>query len=431
MSRAAIAVRASRWLGVHLTCAVVLVAVAVAVARDAAAEDAPAAERIAWFTELAAAREVAAAAGRPMLVAMHVRPRVASPDATERTGRWLEAYADAGIVTASRAFACVLRVIAAPEGKDPDVDVGAIGVVHLIVDGDSRVLARMDGNVPPGRDELLRFLRTGLARHGTLGPDAPGIGPDQVARAARRVAGASPMQPVGVPLGVPGVRLRLRWELPAPVLGGAEEETIRARVHMRWDDTGPYEVGAFAFRAGDEIDVPVDIRFDRIEGLEALATAGLHRVDLYIEPAADSYPFSRGPLHVGRVWIELGDGGGGAGEGAAPEQAPDPADDEEQPDTAPDGQPEEPPPAPGEVEDDVIEPFVGAGETVKKDDAVVAVEDPNAGVKPPPAVPLERALREFTKEAEAAIGAEGLSPGERAFLRRYFELLRKHAGAGR
>ncbi|MDF1702052.1 MAG: hypothetical protein P1V36_12920, partial [Planctomycetota bacterium] len=70
---------------------------------------------------------------------------------------------------------------------------------------------------------------------------------------------------------------------------------------------------------------------------------------------------------------------------------------------------------------------VGEGETVKKDDAIVAVEDEDAGLKPPEQVPLDKALRDFEKEREKAIRTDGISPRERAFLRRYFEFLQKHA----
>ena len=410
----------------RVTLLALLLAVWMPTAARAEDDDAPKA-RIAWFTSLADARKVAAETGRPIFVAMHVRPAVASPAATARTTRWLQAYHRSEVVALSRQLACVLRVVDAPQGRDPDVNRDAPAAVHLVIDASSKVLARLDANLPPATGVLERLLRQGLRVHGDVPPDAPEIDDRMVAKRERRIEGMSPMAPVGIPTDASGVRVRLRWELPAPELVGEGPKQVRARVTMRWDDEGPFLLGGLEFTPGEEIDQPYDIRFDAIEGLKELATPGLHRVDLYMEPDIGSFPFSKGPLHVGRVWIELGDGGGG-GEGESPDQQPDPEEEEqEQPDPQPEGQPDEPKPMPQEAQDDVIDPFIGDGETVKKDDAIVAVEDEDAGVKPPEQMPLERALREFEKEREAAIRQDGISPKERAFLKRYFALLEKHA----
>lgn len=416
---------------------VVLLLVLLLAGRSLRAEDEPAgdaaAESVAWFTSLDEARKIAVETGRPIFVAMHVRPRVASPQATVRTKRWLQAYHDEGVVELSRELACVLRVNAAPEGKDPDVDQGAPAAVHMVIDASGRVLARLDADLPPAPGVVARLLRRGLRVHGDIPPRSPRIDERLVARSERRIEGMTPMKPVGVPHDAPGVRVRLRWELPAPELVGEGPKQVRARVTMRWDDTGPYLLGGLAFEPGAQIDEPFDIRFDEHEGLAKLATKGLHRVDLHLEPDIGSYPFSRGPLHVGRVWIELGDGGGGGGGGSSEQPQPEPKEeekDEEQPDPNPDGVLDPPQLKPDEAQDDVIDPFVGEGETVTKDDAIVAVEDEDAGVKPPARVPLEQALRAFEKQREAAIRDDAVSARERAFLRRYFELLAKHA-AGR
>ena len=87
-------------------CVVLLITSSVSSVR---AEDEPAGpkERIAWFSSLVEARKVAAKTGRPIFVAMHVRPRVASPAATARTARWLQAYHDPDVVALSRELACV------------------------------------------------------------------------------------------------------------------------------------------------------------------------------------------------------------------------------------------------------------------------------------------------------------------------------------
>ncbi len=420
-------------LSLALACLLALVPAAAVQAEDdvpeAAAPKAPAGPRIAWFHNLTAGRQVAAQTGRPIFVAIHVRPAVASPAATERLERWIKLYRTPEIIDLSREFACVLRVIQAPEGKDPDAD-QAPAAMHLVVDGTSRVLARDDTSTPApgarGVEQLRTLLRDGLTNHGPLSKDAPRIDPGMVARTKVDLRGISPSLPVSVPHGVPGVRLRLRWELPTPTLGGAASDVIRATVRMLWDEQGPFDVGQVEFEAGAEIDVPLDLRFDEIEGLAVLATKGKHRVDLYLVPREGSYPFSRGPLHVGRVWIELGDGGGGGGASSDNQE-----DEESEPDAPPKPQPEpdvgqEPPPPPPPPErEEVVEPFVNEGETVEKEDAVVAVEDPDGGVKPPKQVPLEQALREFEKRKEDEIAREGISARERSFLQRYFELLQR------
>ncbi len=384
-------------------------------------------ERIAWFGRLSDARKVAEQTGRPIFVAIHVRPTVASPDATRRLERWIQVYADAEIVTLSRQFACVLRVVQAPEGKDPDTESGP-AAVHVVVDSTSRVLARLDADAPrPGAEgvgQLRSILRGGLGNHGAIPADAPLIGERMVASSKPELDGISPSKPVGVPHGVPGVRLRLRWELPAPKLQNATSDRIRATVRMRWDGEGPFDLGTVEFGAGDEIDRPIDVRFDEIEGLAELATKGTHRVDLYLDPLPNSYPFSQGPLHVGRVWIDLGEGGGGGGASSDnKEDSEDPQEQPPQPQPQPDvGEEQLPPPPPPEREE-VVDPFVNEGESIEKEDAVVAVEDPDGGVKPPKQVPLEEALRDFQKRKEREVAREAIPPGERAFLRRYFELL--------
>ena len=296
-----------------LACLLLAGSVVLGLCARAGAEDPPRAPRIAWFTDLAAARAVAAQTGRPLLVALHVRPPVATPEATLRTRSWLAAYAEPEVVTLSRQLACVLRVVPLPEGSD---EAAAPGVTHLVLDGQSRILARLDAERPAAGD-LVRLLRQGLAVHGPIAADAPLIDESRVPALARRADGVGPMQPVAVPHGVPGVRLRLRWALPTPALGGAAGARVQAGVALRWDGAGPFALTRLSFGAGEELDVSIDVRFDEIEGLADLATKGLHRADLYLVPEPGSYPFSQGPLHVGRGWIDLGEGGGGGGPAAA------------------------------------------------------------------------------------------------------------------
>jgi hypothetical protein len=386
---------------------------------------------VAWFTSLSEARKVAAETGRPLWIAMHVRPYVASPDASQRMEAWTAAYRDPRVVEWSRNFACVLRVISAPEGGDPDVDAAALSASHLVIDDTSRVLIRRDGAAEEigGAGGLLRMLRAGLRAFGPIPAETPLIDEQRVARTERSIEGLGPMNPIGVPLDAPGVRVRLRWELPTPALGATDDARILAEVQMRWDGQGPWLLGPIAFGAGENVDLPIEIRFAAHEGLAELATQGTHRVDLYLLPQEGSYPFSRGPLHVGRVWIDLGEGGGGGGGGSENEQD-DQAQEEqpEPPQPIPEGeqerQPEPPPPTP---RTEVVKAFQNEGEAVEKEDAVVAVEDPDGGVKPPKRVPIQEALRAFEKQAEKAVRREGISPRDRDFYRSYFDAFVKEA----
>lgn len=80
----------------------------------------------------------------------------------------------------------------------------------------------------------------------------------------------------------------------------------------------------------------------------------------------------------------------------------------------------------------MVEPLVRKDpETVKKDDAVVAVRDPEAGLRPPPVVPLGEALREFDDVVERAMGRERVGGDDREYLLRYFRALRERAGGRR
>ncbi len=380
-------------------------------------------EKVAWFGSVRDARKAADETGRPLLVAIHRRPIAASPEFEKRLGAWVDRYHDPVVVEQTRAFSCVLRLLPAAVEARPDSDTPL--VTHLVLDAKNRVLLRIDGET--NTDAFVRFLQRGLRAFGPIAADAPRIDAARVKK--RPVQGSSALRPVGIPKGAPGVRVRLRWELPAPDLSGAETEDVMARVLMRWDGAGPWDLGPVSFGPGDDLDLPVEVHFGKLEGLAELATEGKHRLDLYLDPESGSYPFSKGPLHVGRVWIEIGEGGGGGGGGGGDEP-----DDPEQPEDAPPDQPApmpegedpDPLPPPKEERTEVVDPFVRDGDdTVKKEDAVVAVEDPDAGVKPPKRVPIEEALRDFDKMKERAVGEERLSPRERTFLQRYFEALRR------
>ena len=118
-----------------------------------------------------------------------------------------------------------------------------------------------------------------------------------------------------------------------------------------------------------------------------------------------------------------------------PEEEPRPepeAQPEPPPPPAPEGPDEQPtPPPPGEGPEEVVDPLVRhEDETVHKEDALVAVPDPEAGLEPPPPVPLAEAMREFERIVERALGDERVRGADRDFLLRYFRALRGDAGAG-
>ena len=77
--------------------------------------------------------------------------------------------------------------------------------------------------------------------------------------------------------------------------------------------------------------------------------------------------------------------------------------------------------------DEAVAPLDAKGDTVKKDQAVVAVRDENAGSVPPPPVPLEEALKDLERVVERAVSAEHVLPADRSFVRRYLEALRRAA----
>jgi hypothetical protein len=91
---------------------------------------------------------------------------------------------------------------------------------------------------------------------------------------------------------------------------------------------------------------------------------------------------------------------------------------------------EEPPPPPTTPPNEVVvTPLVNEGDAVRKEEAVVAVRDPEGGTKPPPPVPLREALADLDRVVEKAVPAERFRPSDRDFLRRYFEALRAAARA--
>ncbi len=416
---------------------------------------------VAWFDDIPTARAAATKLGRPIWIALH--PRIAEADAKWplRVALWKTVYGDAALVAKSRGFACVLRMVGgppipvAPRPEDSTVDMRPRapqplqGPMHLIVDATgTRLLARQDDwRAAPGQDSvdaLLTLLDLGARRADPVPPDSPEIGHALVRATPPARQGGDPANALPVGEDMPGLEVDLRWDLPLPKLvDGNEGEKLYARVTMYWDGSGPFDVGNVMLTPGEEVDEKVVVRFDAYEELQPLRTKGRHRLDFYIRPEPGSFKFSDGPLHVGLLWIETGDGGGGGGGGDdnsnKPPDQPQPQDQEEEKkedETQPTPQPQTPPDPPPEIPDDeldieVIDPFVREGDMIKKDDAIVAVPDDDAGVKPPKRVPLEDALRDFEKVLQRAVDWESYSPRMRDFLRRYFEEMRRRAGGAK
>ena len=407
-----------------------------------------AATQIAWFDDLDTARTAANELGRPLFIAVHARLAPEARAWPRDPAAWAKVYADKRIISRSRAFCCVVHLVGkAPEperevgDQRPDAGVPFLGPMHLLLDPTgTRVLGRADGWSAAAGEEsvvaLAGLLDRGLSRADPIADDVPVADAAFVAKQRARPVEGDALAPVGLGLDAPGLRIHLSWPLPLPAPGDdAHAQALRAAVTAYVDGEGPLGLGNVALQPGEPVDVAVDLRFDEHEGLRERLEKGPHRIDVYIEPVKGSFAFSTEPLHVGLVWIELGDGGGGGG--GAQQQQPQPEPDQPSPEKTGAGNEEEepdqpePPPPPTTERPEVIEPFIRDGEEVMKDDAIVGVEDENAALEPPPAQPGQRSLREFEKQLESAVGWERIPPAERAFLLRYFRALRRLAEQGR
>ncbi len=419
-----------------MTRALLLLTALVLTAGTARAEE-PQPERVAWFGSMAKARAVAKKTGRPIWVALHPRRSEADAGWPYDGKGWSEIYATPSIVKNSRRFACVMhRVGGVPVRGDaahdarPEAANRIVAPAHLVLDASgTKLLAHVEGwSFEAGAESvkaLGAFLDAAWSRLPTT-PTGAEIGARDVGAAKAPAPGTSELEPLPMGVDTPGFRARLKWTLPLPAVD--TEKPLQARVSMYWDGAGPFDLGVVDLSAGGEADVPVDVRFAEHPALEPLRTKGRHRVDVYIAPVPEGFRFSSGPLFVGLVWIQLGDGGGGGG-GGGQQPEPDPQPEESDPD-APEPQPDEPkeqppvePPPPGD--EHVVEPFIRPGEEVEKDDAIVAVESPDAGVKPPPPTPGRALPREFEKILEESVNWERIPLAERAFLRSYFDALRR------
>ena len=223
------------------------------------------------------------------------------------------------------------------------------------------------------------------------------------------------------------LRARLRTDRPLPV-------AYRTRLQLVWDATTTVDLEAVDVPEGEEAQREFDIDLPSLEALADELTPGRHVAVARIVP--EDGPFTA-PLESNEVVLQIEEGGGGGGGGGdAPQPQPEPtpepspeAPPEEVP--TPEGLQEEPPEPPrGPEEIEVVDPFVRNDDRVEKEDAIVAVPDPEAGLEPPPPVPLAEALRDFDRILERAMQGERIRASDRSFLQRYFEALRRGVASG-
>ncbi len=406
---------------------IVVAALMMLVAGARAEDEAPTSGGVAWFADAEVAMRAARDVGRPVWIALHARPATGATPWPHDLSAWQALYRDPDVVAASRAFACVVQLKFLPTER-----VIEESPTHVVIDADGRVLAQSAGwrhaVGDPSKRALLDLLARGAAAFGTMARDAPVLDADEVSRRSPRAEAHAPSR---LPIDAEGLRVRLRFVIALPDFGQRTPDgrpaPVPARVTMTWDDAGPWNVEDVLLEPGRSFDRSFDIAFDRFDGLRALATPGSHRLDLHLGPFPGGPAVVDEPVLVGRAIVEIADGtssgGGDEEEPSRPDPAAEPpppepeiAEGEEPP------PPPAPPPAPDRVE--VVEPFAADAAPIRKDDAIVAVRDPDAGTEAPRFRPLEEALPDLDRAAEQALRREVLGADDRAYLLRYFDALR-------
>ena len=385
---------------------------------------------VAWFPHVRDALVAAKQTGRPLWVAVHARPAVGAEVWPHHVGAWSRMYRDPQVVRASRTFACALLM----KWNVPAEQLSG-SPMHLVLDDRGRIVHQTRGwttdQGPATRDALLAFLREGERKFGPIAADAPVI--DAARVAAGTPASADTRKPIGLGSGAPGLALRLRFELPAPAT--AQSEPLVAQAQMTWDGHGPFDLELVRFEPGQMIDQRIEVRFGDHPGLQGFLTPGDHELVLWLAPVPGKTPFAEGPVRVGHAKVRMGDGGGGGDSNQPPPpdpppgQQPPPPDQQPPPDTQePEPPKQDPPPKPPEQQRvEIVEPNIDSDDLVRKEDAVVAVPDPQGGTKPPKPVPLEDAAPALRRARDQATRDSTLHEADRSFLRRYFEVLEKMA----
>ncbi|MBL9085615.1 MAG: hypothetical protein JNM10_00600 [Planctomycetia bacterium] len=227
---------------------------------------------------------------------------------------------------------------------------------------------------------------------------------------------------------------RFRTTAPLPEgFEGAYDVVVDGRV-----PAGP--IGVTGAEAGRTANVATDVKADAHPDAKAALKPGRHEVRLVLRPTRGPWrlPLTSPPVEV---VVPPPDGGGGDGEKPPPTPPPPaPPPPEPPPPTPPPPEPPPPPPPPkppdapgGEpppdvrFHDEAVEPLTREGEKVRKDEALVAVPDANAGASRPRAVPLAEALADLDRVVERAVREERVAPADRAWLKRYLEALRAAA----
>jgi hypothetical protein len=210
-------------------------------------------------------------------------------------------------------------------------------------------------------------------------------------------------------------RVRLVTDRPLPA-------AFRAPVSLFVDGAGPIgPAGTLEAPAGAPADRAFDVDAKAVPGLLARLNPGTHAV--FARAASDEGAWKGTVLDSPPIEVVV-----------TPPK--DPSSPPPPPPPPPRPPPPPPPPSPegdrgggprpaAGLEDEVVTPLVRDGPRVEKDQALVAVRDPNAGASPPRAVPIEEALRDFDRVVERAVGGERVLPSDREFVRRYLEALRR------
>jgi hypothetical protein len=194
-------------------------------------------------------------------------------------------------------------------------------------------------------------------------------------------------------------------------------------VILVWDGLPRGVLGVVEAGSGELAEIAPVWDLAQIKFLEGLRRTGEHRAFVRLVPKGG--PFTVALICDPAIFkIPPGGGGGGAQPPPQPPPEPPPPEPPPTPQPTPEGNEEAPKPPPSGREE-AVKPLINEGDTVKKDSAVVEVEDPNAGTKPPPAVPLAEALRDFDRLVERAVGTERIQAWDRDYLRRYFRALQR------
>ncbi len=438
-----------------------------ALAPAAADADADAAEAVLWYPTLDAAYRAAGVRRVPVFLATHFRGGSAPGSWPADAAAWNEVYRAEPVASRLRDFACVqvVRTQAPVEGREPREP------VHVVADADGTTLAIRKAWAhdagEPSVGALVALLEEGRARFAQARsprPAAPSAGGRPAAQApppragpggpAQRPAGGrSALDPIPLPQERHGCPRPPRVRGTRSGASGRRDRDPGAREGRVGSRRRPRGGGARA-RAGRggrgshgrralrrscgkaeeplELGTAPDRPLDRARRVLRLrARAALHGRRLRRRPGR------RRRRRRGRRGRRPGGAAAGAAARARSRSAARAA--TERGATRASASPSRARgPAGGEAAAAAARRGARRGRgsarpprrKVHKEDAVVAVPDPKAGLEPPPLVPLEEALREFERVVERAMGSERIRGADQAFLLRYFRALEARARGG-